>query len=259
MREETQSGQRMQGTDGFVTDEKSSDALPENEELTGINNPLNRMEKGTDKRNPIIRILEKFGDLFVLNLIFVLACIPVVTIGAAVTALFTMTNKMVRNEEGTMWNGFWKAFRNNFKIGTKLWFIILCYLGILYMEFYTMQQMSEKGADFVVVLIGFEMVLLTFVLPLLFPMVARYENTVWQYVKNALLISISNLKVWFIVFFMWAVPAFVMAANAVIFAYTWYLWFLILFAIFAYATSMVMQGLFDKLEAPKETDKGNDA
>ena len=119
MREETQSGQNMPEADDFVTDEKSSDALAENEELTGIHNPLNQMEKGTDKRNPIIRILEKFGDLFVLNLIFVLACIPFVTIGAAVTALFTMTNKMVRNEEGTMWNGFWKAFRDNFKIGTK--------------------------------------------------------------------------------------------------------------------------------------------
>lgn len=230
------------------------------EELTGVDNPLNKLEKGTDQRNPIIRILEKFGDLFVLNLIFVLSCIPLLTIGASVTALFTMTNKMVRNEEGTIWEGFWKAFRQNFKIGTKLWFVILCYLGILYVEFMYMQQITGSGADFLVVLIGFEMVLLTFTLPLLFPIVARYENTVWNYLKNTLLLSVSNLKTWFIVFIMWFVPMFAMAANALVFAYTWYLWLLILFGVFAYATSMVMQGLFDKLEAPKEDmEKGNDA
>ena len=230
------------------------------EELTGVNNPLNQPEKGTDKRNIIIRILEKFGDLFVLNLIFVLSCIPVITIGASVTALFTMTNKMVRNEDGTVWNGFWKAFRQNFKIGTKLWVLILLYVGILYGEFMYMQQMTGQGVNFMVVLIGLEMVILSFILPLLFPIVARYENTVWNYLKNTLLISVANLKTWLIVFIMWAVPMLAMTASALVFAYTWYLWILILFGIFAYATSMVMQGVFDKLEAPKEDmKKGNDA
>lgn len=230
------------------------------EELTGVNNPLNQLEKGTDKRNIIIRILEKFGDLFVLNLIFVLSCIPIITIGASVTALFTMTNKMVRNEDGTVWNGFWKAFRQNFKIGTKLWVLILLYLGILYGEFMYMQQMTGQGVNFMVVLIGLEMVILSFTLPLLFPIVARYENTVWNYLKNTLLISVANLKTWLIVFIMWAVPMLAMTASALVFAYTWYLWILILFGIFAYATSMVMQGVFDKLEAPKEDmEKGNDA
>lgn len=222
------------------------------ETLTGEDNPLNKLEKGTDTRNPIIKVLEKFGDLFVLNLIFVLSCLPLITIGASVTALYTMTNKMVRNEEGTIWKGFWKAFGQNFKIGTKLWLLLLLYLGIIYVEYMYMLQATGTAADLMVVAIGFEMLLLSFTLPLLFPLAARYENTVGNYVRNAVVLSISHLKIWFFVFFMWFVPVLASAASALVFAYTWYLWLLIVCSILAYSTSMVMQKLFDELEAPKE-------
>ena len=116
---------KMQETEERRTVSEIAAQMEMEEELTGENNPMNRMEKGTDTRNPIIKALERFGDLFILNLTFILSCIPVITIGASVTALFTMTNKMVRNEDGTMWKGFWKAFGQNFKVGTKVWAVIL--------------------------------------------------------------------------------------------------------------------------------------
>ena len=89
---------KMQETEERRTVSEIAAQMETEEELTGENNPMNRMEKGTDTRNPIIKALERFGDLFALNLTFILSCIPVITIGASVTALFTMTNKMVRNE-----------------------------------------------------------------------------------------------------------------------------------------------------------------
>lgn len=239
---------RAQETEERRTISEIAAQMDEDEELTGENNPLNQMEKGTDTRNPIIKGLERFGDLFALNLTFLLSCIPFITIGASVTALFTMTNKMVRNEDGTMWKGFWKAFRQNFKVGTKMWAVILVYLGIVYAEYVYMIQSAGQATNFMVVLIGFEMVLLSFLLPFLFPIIARYENTIGNYIKNTLIISVSNFKTWLVVFIIWFVPALALAASAALLAYTWYLWLLVMFAVQAYATSMILQKVFDKLE-----------
>ena len=239
---------KMQETEERRTVSEIAAQMETEEELTGENNPMNRMEKGTDTRNPIIKALERFGDLFALNLTFILSCIPVITIGASVTALFTMTNKMVRNEDGTMWKGFWKAFGQKFKVGTKVWAVILAYLGVVYAEYAYMIQSSGQTTTFMVVLIGLEMVFLSLLLPFLFPIIARYENTIINYIKNTVIISVANFKTWLVVFIIWFVPALALAASAVLLAYTWYLWLLVMFSVQAYATSMILQKVFDKLE-----------
>lgn len=236
-----------------IHDQKSDYlALQVNEELTGENNPLNQLEKNTDKRNPIIKFLEHFGELFVLNLIFVLACIPVITIGAAVTALFTMTNKMVRNEDGNLWEGYWKAFRLNFKPATILWIISLIYMYMIYGVYMVMIHQTGTMTNILTVLLGLLLVVFSFTFPLLFPLVARYENTIGNYIKNALVVSIVNLKVWFVTCTIWFIPIFVFMAKPIVFAYLWYFWLLIMCSVCAYCTSMMMQKVYAQLEN-KET------
>lgn len=55
---------KMQETEQRRTVSEIAAQMETEEELTGENNPMNRMEKGTDTRNPIIKALERFGDLF---------------------------------------------------------------------------------------------------------------------------------------------------------------------------------------------------
>lgn len=243
-------------TDNSI-EEKKSDYLSfrVDEEKTGENNPLNQLEKGTDTRNPIIKFFEHFGELFVLNLIFILACIPVITIGAAVTALLTMTNKMIRAEDGNIWEGFWKAFRSNFKPATILWIISGIYIYIIYMVYMTMLRQTETASNVLTVSLGLLLVVFTFIFPLLFPLVARYENTTWNYIKNALVISIVNLKAWFVITVIWFIPIFVFMANPIIFAYIWYLWILIMCSACAYSTSLIMKPIYEKLEKKEEADE----
>ena len=47
--------------------------------------------------------LSKIGDMFILNLIYILSCIPVITIGASTTALYYTTLKMAENKESYVW------------------------------------------------------------------------------------------------------------------------------------------------------------
>ena len=57
------------------------------------------MKKLLDLDSPVIRLLGRLTDLMALNIIFLASCLPVITVGAAWTALYYVTFKMVRNEE----------------------------------------------------------------------------------------------------------------------------------------------------------------
>ena len=61
--------------------------------------------------NVIVRALNKICDMVCLNVLWLICCIPVFTIGASTTALYTVMLKMVKNEEGYIFRGFFKAFK----------------------------------------------------------------------------------------------------------------------------------------------------
>lgn len=64
--------------------------------------------------NPVIQLLSRVCDLILLSILFSLSCVLVVPAGAAITALYIMTMKMVRNEEGTIVKGYLAALRSSF-------------------------------------------------------------------------------------------------------------------------------------------------
>ena len=67
------------------------------------------------KENPVIAFLNKMADLILLNLIFLLCCIPVVTIGPAITALYAVSLRSVRYGDGYVIQTFFRSFKQNFK------------------------------------------------------------------------------------------------------------------------------------------------
>lgn len=68
-----------------------------------------------------MRALGVVWDLIVLNLLFLVCCIPVVTIGPAITALHYVTTKMAGEKDGTPVVGnFFKSFRANFRQGVLM-------------------------------------------------------------------------------------------------------------------------------------------
>ena len=80
---------------------------------------------------PVMSFLNRLADLIWLNILTMLCCIPVVTAGASLTAMYYMTIKMVRREEGYIARGFWKSFRQNFRQATLIWLLVLLLLAPL--------------------------------------------------------------------------------------------------------------------------------
>ena len=86
----------------------------------------------------IMSFLAKLGDMFILNVLYLVCCIPVITIGAATTALYYNTLKMAENRESYVWREFLRTFKENFKQATIIWMIILVIGAVLVGEFLVM-------------------------------------------------------------------------------------------------------------------------
>ena len=79
---------------------------------------------------PFFTILNRVSDLIILNVLWLICCIPIVTIGASTTAMYYVALKMVNNEESYVTRSFFKSFRENFRQSTIIWLIMLP-IGIL--------------------------------------------------------------------------------------------------------------------------------
>ena len=71
----------------------------------------------------LMKVLAKLFDIGYLSILFILFCIPIVTIGAALTALYYTTVKVIRHDRGYVFHEFWHAFKLNFFPATKLWIV----------------------------------------------------------------------------------------------------------------------------------------
>ena len=65
--------------------------------------------------NKFFTFMGRIADLCILNIICLVCCIPIVTAGASITAMYYVTLKMVRNEEAYIVRSFFKSFKDNFK------------------------------------------------------------------------------------------------------------------------------------------------
>ena len=69
----------------------------------------NKVILGSDSK--MMSFLSRIFDLIILNILFVLCSLPVITIGSSLTALYSVTLKMVRNEESYIFRSFFKSFK----------------------------------------------------------------------------------------------------------------------------------------------------
>ena len=145
--------------------------------------------------NPLMRFITKIVYSVYLNILWFFCCLPVFTAGASTTALFYVTLKMADNEEGNITKEFFHAFRLNFKQATKIW-LILCGLGvILAFDGYVFWHMRFENplwttatAVFLVALAACAIVLMY-----IFPLLARFDNTIAAMFKNSILIGMRFL------------------------------------------------------------------
>lgn len=143
--------------------------------------------------SPLMNFLGKVCDLLILNILALICSIPVITAGASITAVYYICYKLIKNEEGYIVRGFFKAFKDNFKQSTLIWLLQLLIMFVLVMDF---RIIVASGLNFpkplVIAVIACSMI---FYLGMLFalPLQARFENKVKNTIKNSFLMFFSHL------------------------------------------------------------------
>lgn len=138
----------------------------------------------------VAKILETLG----LSLLWLFLCLPIVTIGAANTALYYSVNKTLKYNRGYAIRGFWQAFKDNFKQSTvvglffTVWLVILGYDCYMMYSFYMMNEPMGKYRVAVYALTLLVVAWSTYV----FPYIARFENTTKEVFKNTFMIAVAN-------------------------------------------------------------------
>lgn len=196
----------------------------------------------------LIRFLTGVCDLLFLNIALVLSCCTVVFSGAGVTALYSVTLKMMRGQDCDPIKGFLRALRENFltsSFATILLLVNVTLLAVLRGVLYAGTLLLPPAFFVLLTILA---VFLTALLSYLFPLLARYENTFPNHLSNALRLALANLPVTVLITAVNLLPLLIgllfPALLGVVFAF----WLLFGFAAGAWISSFYLNRIFESRE-----------
>ena len=175
---------------------------------------------------------------------WLICCIPIITIGASTTALYTVMLRMVKNEEGYIFRGFLKAFKSNFKQSTLIWLILLL-LGIVWTVDFRMAGFMPGMAGIILsaIFLALGFILLS-VMIYIFPLTARYENGIKATFKNALILTVAKLPYTFLMVAIVVAAVFASLWSAFTLLFSLPLWLIIGGALIAWVNSYILRRVF---------------
>ena len=204
--------------------------------------------------SPLMVFLSKVADLMILNIIMLFLCIPIITAGDAMTAMYYMTIKMVRGEESYIVRGYFKSFKENFKQATIIWILALLVFFVLVGDFTIINSGVLSFGKIMTVLLVVVSIIYAFTMLYVFPVLSRFENTVKNTIRNAFLMSILNLPrtILLVIINLLPIALFLLVPQAMPFV------ILFGFSVPAYLCSTQFVKIFRRFEPQEENAAGGE-
>ena len=198
--------------------------------------------------NKLMQGLDKFFNVCYLSIVWLLACIPIITIGAANTALYYTANKVLKHNRGYVWKDFWGAFRANFKQSTIVWLVTLGLALLMCFDTYVMWKFAAAGYGIGKIYIFFTIVLAFVIMwaVYVFPYIGRFANTTKAIMKNALLLAFAHLPKTLLVF--------VMFVGCAVLLYLFGFLIVLLPGLYMWIKSYIMEGIFRKYMSEEDRE-----
>lgn len=207
--------------------------------------------------SPVMQTLSKIADLMLLNIVFLICCLPIVTIGAALTGLNYVTLKMAEKEEGYIIKGFFKSFRQNFFQSTVMWIIMLVIAVVLGLDFYIISEATGTIFTVIRITLAITVVLYLMVFTYLFSTLARFYNSIKNTFRNALLMSIADFPKTLLMMVLMVGSVLFTFFNGNTLAYGILIWILCGFSLISYVNSLFQKKIFAKYSPKKEEENEN--
>ena len=198
-----------------------------------------------DSGNAFWQGVSRAGDLVWLNILVLVAALPVVTAGAAFAALFDVTIRFNRGDSPPVNRTFWLAFRANFKQASLLW-LLVGPIGVALGASWVLLPVEE-----VLPLKALTTLIYMAVFPYFFFLQAKFENTVGATIKNALLIPMLRLPYSLTSLAIQAILIAIAVATTIYVPQALPVLVLLGFGGWAYAITPVLQKSVEPWDAPK--------
>lgn len=148
--------------------------------------------------SPIIRILARIGDMIILNILWFVCCLPVVTFGPATAAAHYVALKFVRDEGTSVTGMFFKSFRQNLRQGIVLGLLMLAAGAVLGVDLWLIMtgkvSFSPAARLAILGILWLLMFLYMMVTVYVWAVMARFDNTIKNTVVNACVMAVANIR-----------------------------------------------------------------
>ena len=198
------------------------------------------------KDGKFVKVLNRIADLVGLNLLAILFCIPIITIGASITAVYGCIFRIQEKREGYLTKDFWKLFKECFRSSTIIYLVGVAVVAMLYLDYQIFA--TDSRLDILQVLVVAGGILVAEIFTYAFPMETYFENSLKATVKNALLLGISNIPYTLLMLGINVFPFFLVARIPVTFG----IWFLIGISGVAWINSFFLKKIFSKVRIRKD-------
>ena len=141
---------------------------------------------------PLWRFFELVAELFFANLLFILCSIPIVTMGASITALDSVFFKRREKKLDSVKDEFFDAFKSNFKQSTCIWLLYLVFVVMVILNINVNVNLGNNG-PLILIVMGVFLALLTMTVLYALAMTARFENNFVDTIMKAFVFGCLNL------------------------------------------------------------------
>ena len=196
--------------------------------------------------NPLFRFLGRIFDVVYLNLLCLICCIPIITIGPSVTALYYCMLKIARERDSSISGMFFHSFKTDLKQGILLTLIFIGAALFLMVDIQACTLIDHALLEYIKIFLYVLCFVLVVVVSYTFPLLAQFDNTIKNTLKNALLMAIPNFGYTLIIVIFNAIPWVLFFLLPELFLVTFPVWLTFGFSAIAMINSKMFVKIFNK-------------
>ena len=192
------------------------------------------------------QVMTSVGEMMLLNLCWIIASLPLITIGAANTAMYTVMGRRLRGEGSGTIRPFFKAWCANLKMSTLFWIpqvFVTASLGMI---------LVLPLPGLLKVLAVVLLILVTLVFSVIYPQIARFRNRWFAYLRNAIILLVLKLGQVLQNLLVFLVPVLLFLLAPMEFLQFGFIWILFGFSGLFYLSAEFMQKILLPLEELSE-------
>ena len=197
-----------------------------------------------------MRALSNLLTLLLLNIMTAICCIPVITIGAALSSMHYMIMKMMEGEDGHLWKRYFAQFRGNLKTSTGVWIVFLLIAAFLWFDYHALVGQNDSPLRMLMIPLWVLLFISYLLFVWIFPVLARFDCGFAGAFRNAIRLGLGSVPRTLLMAAIWFVTTFVLSQSWKLLP----LFFLFGLSLPAYFSALVYHPVIKKMIARKEED-----